>query len=173
MTDVQGYPAGAAMNEASRKSVEKIEEVLGQSPAFQRIDKSFFVVRQGSAYVYLLVSDWHDRSLVRFVSQLARGVEMNPDLAIKLLRINSRLRFGSFGFVRDGSCVTFQHTLLGGATLDAAAVLATLRDVALLADEYDDEIVKEAGGQTMQQLLEASALSSLRGELEHRGWGEA
>src|SRR5574341_548754 len=98
------------MNEASRKSVEKIEEVLGQSPAFQRIDKSFFVVRQGSAYVYLLVSDWNDRSLVRFVAQLARGVEMNPDLAIKLLRINARLRFGSFGFVRDGNCVTFQHT---------------------------------------------------------------
>ena len=161
------------MNEASRRSAAKIEEVLGQSPAYQKIDKSFFVVRQGSAYIYLLVNDWEERSTVRFVAQLARGVEMNPDLAIKLLRINARLRFGAFGFVRDLSCVVFQHTLLGGETLDAEEILATLRDVALLADQYDDQIVAEAGGQTMQQLLEESALSSLRGDLEHRGWGEA
>ncbi len=161
------------MNEASRRTVAKIEEVLGQSQAFQKIDKSFFVVRQGSAYIYLLVNDWNGRSLLRFVAQLARGVDMNPDLAIKLLRINARLRFGAFGFVRDLSCVTFQHTLLGGETLDADEILATLRDVALLADEYDDQIVAEAGGQTMQQLLEESALSSLRGDLERHGWGEA
>jgi hypothetical protein len=161
------------MNEASRRSVAKIEEVLGQSPAFQKIDKSFFVVRQGSAYVYLLVSDWKEQSVVRFVAQLARGVDMTPDLAIKLLRVNARLRFGSFGFVRDSSCVTFQHTLLGGETLDADEILATLRDVVLLADEYDDQIVAEVGGQTMQQLLEESALTALRTDLEHRGWGEA
>jgi hypothetical protein len=161
------------MNEASRRSVAKIEEVLGKSPAFQKIDKTFFVVRQGSAYIYLLVNDWNDRSLLRFVAQLARGVDMNPDLAIKLLRINARLRFGAFAFVRDLSCVTFQHTLLGGETLDADEILATLRDVALYADQYDDQIVAEAGGQTMQQLLEESALSSLRGDLERNGWGEA
>lgn len=162
------------MNDASRASCTKIEQVLGQSPAFQKVDKNFYVVRQGSAYVYLLVSDWGaDRALVRFVAQLARGVEMNPDLALKLLRINARLRFGAFGFVRESSCVTFSHTLLGGATLDDDEVLATLRDVALVSDEYDDQIVEEAGGQTMQQLLEESALASLKGELEHRGWGEA
>jgi hypothetical protein len=163
------------MNEASRRSVAKIEEVLGNSPAFQKIDKSFFVVRQGSAYVYVLVSDWQEQSVVRFVAQLARGVDMTPDLAMKLLRLNARLRFGSFGFVLASNCVTFQHTLLGGETLNGEEILATLRDVVLLADDYDDQIVAEVGGQTMQQLLEESALTSLRGELEARGtgWGEA
>jgi hypothetical protein len=162
------------MNDATRASCAKIEQVLGQSPAFQRVDKNFYVVRQGSAYVYLLVSDWgEDRALVRFVAQLARGVEIDPDLALKLLRINARLRFGAFGYVRDSSCITFSHTLLGGETLDDDEILTTLRDVALVSDEYDDQIVEEAGGQTMQQLLEESALASLKGELEHRGWGEA
>lgn len=162
------------MNDAVRRSCAVLEQVLSVSPAFQRIDKNFYVVRQGSAYVYIMVVDWgNDRALVRFVAQLARGVDMNPDLAMKLLRLNARMRFGAFGFVRDGSCVTFGHTLLGGDGLDSAEVLATLRDVALIADEYDDQIIEEAGGQTMQQLLEESALKALQGELEHKGWREA
>ena len=162
------------MNDASRRSCQKIEEVLAKSPAYQKIDKNFYVVRQGSAYVYLLVSDWgQDRSLVRFVAQLVRGVDITPDLAIKLLRLNARMRFGAFGFVRDGACITFSHTLLGGPSLDQAEILATLRDVALVSDEYDDEIVKEVGGQRMQDLLEESAFSALKSELEHKSWGEA
>jgi hypothetical protein len=107
------------------------------------------------------------------VAQLARGVEMNPDLAMKLLRLNARMRFGAFGFVTQGDCVTFSHTLLGGTTMDREEILATLRDVALVADEYDDQIVEDAGGQTMQQILEDSAMSSLKEHLEHKGWGDA
>jgi hypothetical protein len=70
--------------------------------------------------------------------------------------------FGAFGFVKDGSCVTLQHTLLGGAALDGAELLATLRDLAMLADEYDDRIVAEAGGQTMQALLEEEEMHTIR-----------
>ena len=161
------------MNEALRKSCATVEQVLSASPAFQKIDKNFYVVRQGSAYVYILVVDWGEQALVRFVAQLARGVDMNPDLAMKLLRLNARMRFGAFGFVRDGQCVTFSHTLLGGETLDPEEILATLRDVALVADEYDDQIIEDAGGQTMQQILEDSAMTSLKAHLEHKGWGEA
>ena len=161
------------MNDHAKRSCATLEQVLNKSPAFQKVDKNFFVVRQGSAYVYILVVEWTDKSLVRFVAQLARGVDMSPDLAMKLLRLNARMRFGAFGFVRDGQCVTFSHTLLGGETLDREEIMATLRDVALVADEYDDRVIEEAGGQTMQQILEESALSALKSELEHKGWGEA
>ena len=161
------------MNDHAKRSCATLEQVLNKSPAFQKVDKNFFVVRQGSAYVYILVVEWTDKSLVRFVAQLARGVDMSPDLAMKLLRLNARMRFGAFGFVKDGQCVTFSHTLLGGDTLDAEEILATLRDVALVADEYDDQIIEEAGGQTMQQILEESAMTSLKTHLEHKGWGEA
>ena len=163
-----------AMNDATKLSCATLEHALSHSPAYQKVDKNFYVVRQGSAYVYILAMDWgEERALVRFVAQLARGVDMSPDLAMKLLRLNARMRFGAFGFVRDGQCVTFSHTLLGGETLDREHIFATLRDVALVADEYDDLIIEEAGGQTMQQILEESALSSLKSELEHKGWGEA
>src|SRR5215472_16276713 len=127
------------MNQAIRTTCERIKKLLGESHAFREVDSRFFVVRQGSAYVYLLVLPWgEERALIRCVAQLARGVEMNPDLALKLLHLNSRLRFGSFGWVREGSCVTLQHSLLGGAALDDRELLAALRDVAMIADEYDD-----------------------------------
>jgi hypothetical protein len=87
---------------------------------------------------------------------------MNPDLAIRLLRLNATLRFGSFGWVRDGSCVTLQHTLLGGPGLDGDELLATLRDLAVLADEYDDRIVADAGGQTMQEIVKEHELAAMR-----------
>ncbi|HEY8146711.1 MAG TPA: hypothetical protein VIG06_28720, partial [Kofleriaceae bacterium] len=49
----------------------------------------------------------------------------------------------------------------GGSTLDGAELLATLTDVALIADEYDDRIIQKYGGQTMRELLEEAALERL------------
>ena len=109
----------------------------------------------------------------RLVAQLARGVEMTPDLAMKLLRFNARLRFGAFGYVPQGSCVVFSHTLLGGETLDAVEIETALRDLSVLADEFDDRIVEEAGGQRMQDLIDASAASALFSEMDGPGdWGD-
>src|ERR1700733_2924714 len=147
---------------AVRVTVARIEETLATSQAFTRVEPRFYVVRQGTAYVYIHVLPWEpDRALVRLVAQLARGVEMTPDLAIKLLRINARLRFGAFGYVPQGACVIFAHTLLGGETLDAEEITTAVRDLSMLADEYDDFIVEEAGGQRMQDLIDAGAAAAL------------
>jgi hypothetical protein len=152
---------------AVRVTVARIEATLAESPAFTQIEPRFYVVRQGTAYVYIHVLPWEpERALVRLVAQLARDVEMTPDLAIKLLRFNARLRFGAFGYVLQGSCVVFAHTLLGGETLDPDEILTTLRDLSVIADEFDDRIVVEAGGQRMQDLIDASAASALFSELD-------
>jgi hypothetical protein len=117
--------------------------------------------------VYIHVLPWEpDRALVRLVAQLARGVEMTPDLAIKLLGLNARLRFGAFGYVAQGACVVFAHTLLGGETLDSAEISTAVRDLSMLADDFDDMIVEEAGGQRMQDLIDASAAATLFSELD-------
>lgn len=159
---------------AVRVTIARLEEALASSPAFTRIEPRFYVVRQGSAYVYVNVVPWEpDRALVRLVAQLARGVEMTPDLALKLLRLNARLRFGAFGYVLQGSCVVFVHTLLGGETLDAAEIVTALGDLSLLADEYDDRIVEEAGGKRMQDLIDASAAAAMFAESGSHGvWDE-
>ena len=151
---------------AIRVTCARIEEALAQSTAFTRVDTHFYVVRQGTAYVYIHVLPWQpDRAIVRLVAQLARGVDMTPDLAIKLLRLNARIRFGAFGYVLQQSCVVLAHTLLGGETLDGAEILTTLRDLSIVADEYDDRIVEEAGGKRMQDLIDASAAAALFSEL--------
>jgi hypothetical protein len=151
---------------AVRVTVARIEETLAASPAFTRIEPRFYVVRQGSAYVHLHVVPWEDRALVRLVAQLAGGVDMTPDLALKLLRLNARLRFGAFGFVQQGSCVILTHTLLGGETLDADELTSALRDILMLADEFDDRIVEEVGGKRMQDLLNASATAAFFSDLD-------
>ena len=143
-------------------TIERIEQVLGDNPAFAKVDESFYVVRQGSAYVYIRVLPWEpERALVRLVAQLVGGVEITPDLTMRLLRANTRLRFGAFGFVPQGSCVILTHTLLGGASLGEEELLTALRTLAVMADEYDDAIVEVAGGKRMQDLLDDSAAAAL------------
>lgn len=157
-------------NSAIRVTVARIEQTLADSPAFTRVEPRFYVVRQGSAYVFIHVLPWGpERAIVRLVAQLARGVEMTPDLAIKLLRLNAGLRFGAFGYVRQGSCVVFGHTLLGGETLDAEEITTAVRDLSMLADEFDDRIVEEAGGQRMQDLIDASAAQAFLTDIEPAG----
>lgn len=146
---------------AVRVTVARLEATLADSPAFARIEPRFYVVKQGTAYVNIHVLPWEpERALVRLVAQLARGVDMTPDLALDLLGMNARLRFGAFGYVAQGSCVVFVHTLLGGETLDADEILTAVRDLSIIADEYDDRIVQEAGGKRMQDLIDASAAAS-------------
>jgi hypothetical protein len=160
---------------AIRVSIARIEQTLADSPAFARIEPRFYVVRQGTAYIYIQVLPWEpDRAVVRLISQLVGGVEMTPDLALKLLRINARLRFGAFGYVAQGSCVVLVHTLLGGETLDASEILSVLRDLSVIADEYDDQIFEEFGGQRMQDLIDASATSAFFSDLDHgQSWYDA
>jgi hypothetical protein len=143
-------------------TAKRVEELLSDSPAFAKVEDNFYVVRQGSAYVYVRVLGWDpDKALVRLVAQLAGGVEMTPELAIRLLRINTRMRFGAFGYVAKGSCIILTHTLLGGETLDADELLSAVRTVAVLADEYDDHIVEEAGGMRMQDLVDDSTTAAM------------
>jgi hypothetical protein len=75
---------------------------------------------------------------------------MEVPLALQLLEMNALLRFGAFAYVPAGDVIIFSHTLLGGATLDSEELNTTIRDVAIIADEYDDRIAARYGGQTMQ-----------------------
>src|SRR5580704_2707119 len=45
--------------------------------------------------------------------------------------------------------------------LDVEELVATLRDVALIADEYDDKLMKKYGGQRMIDLLEEAAMERI------------
>jgi hypothetical protein len=150
------------MNAAEHKSCEVIESTLGGNKAYRKIEDKLYVVKQGSSYVMVNVVPWgEDRAIVRCVAQLVRGVRMEAGLALQLLRLNSVLRFGAFAYVREGDLVLFLHSILGGETFDAPELLATIRDVALIADDWDDKIIARFGGQRMQDLLEETAISKV------------
>jgi hypothetical protein len=151
------------MNAAAKHSCQVIEKTLGKSQAFKKIDEGLFVVKQGSSIVMINVLAWNaDRAVVRCVAQLVKGVTMEVPLALQLLEMNALMRFGAFAYVPTGDVIIFSHTLLGGDTLDPVELTTTIRDVAIIADEYDDRIAARYGGQTMQDLLEESVIDHFR-----------
>ena len=150
------------MNPAEVASALLIEKTLKSSPAYRKVDEALYTVKQGSSFVMINVVPWgEDRALVRCVARLVKGVQLEADLARQLLELNAHLRFGSFAYDPDGQLVLFLHSILGGPTLDAEELLFTVRDVALIADEYDDRIAKKYGGQTMKDLLEEAAMERI------------
>jgi hypothetical protein len=150
------------MNPAEVATALLIEQTLGDNHAYRKIDDRLYAVKQGSAYVMINVVSWgKDRALVRCVAQVVKGLRMNGTLAEELLTLNAHLRFGAFAYDPDGECLLFLHSLLGGPTLDSEELLATVRDVALIADEYDDKLVEKYGGQRMLDLLEEAALERI------------
>jgi hypothetical protein len=106
----------------------------------------------------------NDRALIRVVAQVVAGVNAEPSLFRQLLILNGQLRFGAFAFIPDGNLVMFGHSILGGDSMDVKELVATVHDVALVADEYDDRIVARYGGARMQDVIEEKAMSHLFGE---------
>ena len=146
-----------------------IERALGRSPAFEKVDESLYVVRQGSSYVMISVvptgkgSKHDDKAIVRVIAQVASGIRPEASLFRQLLILNGKLRFGAFAYVPEGDVIIFHHSMLGGPSMDEKELIATVHDVALVADEYDDRIVARYGGSRMQDVVERSAMNHLFG----------
>jgi hypothetical protein len=150
------------MNAAEKATQRIIEDTLASHGSYRKVDARLYVIKQGSTYVMINLVPWgDDRALVRVVAQLVRGARMDGSLAIQLLTLNAQLRFGAFGWDPNDKIVLFCHSILGGANLSAEELLAAVTDVALVADEYDDKIIRRYGGQTMRELLEEAALERL------------
>ena len=150
------------MNPAEVATSLLIEKTLERSPAYRKVDDSLYVIKQGSAYVMISVVPWgKDKACVRCTAQLIKGLTVDGGLATQLLELNAYLRFGAFAYDPEQETVLLVHSMLGGTTLDPDELMATLRDVALIADEYDDKLRAKYGGQRMVDLLEDAALESM------------
>jgi hypothetical protein len=152
------------------KTCEIIEKTLGKSAAFRKVDKNLYVVHQGSTYVTIAVLDAgrasHEKPIVRVYARVVTNVGPEPSLFKQLMVLNARMRFGAFAYVPEGSIILFVHSILGGEHMDPKELLASVSDVAVVADGYDDLIVARYGGQRMQDLVEDAAMQHLLGESE-------
>ena len=64
--------AHAAVQAAS----QKIEKMLGSSPAYRKVEDGLYAVKQGSSMIMIKVHTWKDHALIRLVAQLVKGVSM-------------------------------------------------------------------------------------------------
>jgi hypothetical protein len=166
------------------KTCDVIERTLGKSAAFRKVDDKLYVVHQGSAYVTISVlpvapdaeksrGGHHARPVVRIYARVVTGVRPEPSLLRQLMVLNTRMRFGAFAYHPDGNVILFAHSMLGGEEMDEKELLATVTDVALIADAYDDRIAARYGGMRMQDLVMDNALAHLMGvdeSLAHPDW---
>lgn len=165
-------------NDALAKTCALIEQTLGSSSAFSKIDQHLFIVRQGSAYVTISVLPAKHKSgnpLLRIYAQVAAGVRPQMALFHRLLTLNAQIRFGAFAYVDQGNLVLFVHSVVGGDHLGAQELTSIVGEMAIIADQYDDSIVAEWGGMRMQDLVEEVALAHVlgfRSALEQPGEGE-
>jgi hypothetical protein len=150
--------------DAAAKTCELIEKTLGKSGAFRKVEERLYVVKQGSTYVTIAVMVPEGKQpLVRVYAQVVSGVRPDPGLFRTLLALNAKMRFGAFAFVPEGNLILLVHSMLGGEHIDSQELVATVSDIALLADGYDDRIVARFGGQRMQDVIEESAMKHIFG----------
>ena len=87
----------------------------------------------------------------RFASIMLRDFEPSLELLQRILKLNTEVLFGSFLLFEDNT-LSFSATLLGNH-LDYDEFDKTLRYVAQVSDDYDDELQSIGGGQRAQDVL--------------------
>lgn len=153
---------------AVKAACERIEQLLVSSAAYRKIEDGLYVIKQGSTLLMVSVHPWQQNAVVRLVAQLVKGVSMEVPLALGLLEMNAILRFGAFAYVPAGEVILFCHTLADRELSDEDEFMETIRDFAIVADEYDDRIAARYGGQTMEELMEESVVEHMRGVHQNR-----
>lgn len=110
-----------------------------------------YTITHGSSSVIIVVRPYTESdTMVELMSQVVTGAAITPELMKWLLRKNVELHFGGFGLLFDDT-VVFTYSL-PGANIDANELEAAITSVAVIADHYDDEIVRLAGGKRAADL---------------------
>lgn len=121
-----------------------LTEIFGEM-LIVRDDTPMFGISMGTAFAQVLVAPWGDDDAVVVTrAYVVHNIEIGGPLSIFLLKANGTMRFGAFG--ADDDSVFFQHTILG-TTLDKGELRASVIAVVRTADDYDDQLVSQFGGQ--------------------------
>lgn len=112
-----------------------------------------YSIEAGSARVYVSVSEWGERTLVRVFAQTNFELTPSPELYEWIVKHTRSYRFGHVSLVEfeDGTArLDFDHTLLGDF-LDPEELLVAVRMVGTTADEIDDEVKDTFGGRRFRE----------------------
>ena len=110
-----------------------------------------YAIPHGSSSVSIVVRPYTETdTIIELTAQVVSEGEVTPELMHWLLRKNAELHFGGFGLLFDDTIV-FTYAI-SGTPIDANVLEAAITSVAVIADHYDDEIVKLAGGKRAAEL---------------------
>jgi len=131
---------------------EYIDELIDE-PYYEE-ESGHFYGRYGSTVLEIGVNSYGPaEAVVNITAYCAQGVEVDDSLMEGLLGLNHTLPMGAFSLV--GTDVFFSHSLFGRA-LTPSSFLGAVAAVATVADDYDDRIVAEYGGETALERIEST-----------------
>ncbi|MEM8543438.1 MAG: YbjN domain-containing protein [Cyanobacteria bacterium P01_H01_bin.119] len=134
--------------EAQKACYEKVAGWMSQlftNIPWENLDEPGFGLFMGSAWVEVNIYPWgNDDSVINVRSTVVSGARLSSDLLRFLLQENDTLRFGAFAVNEQGD-ILFEHTIVG-STCDPQELEASAIEVLETADEYDDQIVADYGG---------------------------
>ena len=132
---------------------ERVKAYLGEMELEpDQSEDGLYLFKYGSTVVMISLFEDGDDTFCRFASIMLKDFQPTLELLHKILRLNTEVLFGSFLLFEDNT-LSFSATLLGNH-LDFDEFQTTLRYVAKVSDDYDDELQAMGGGHRAQDVLE-------------------
>ena len=116
-----------------------------------RSEDGLYLFKYGSTVVMISLFEEEADTFCRFASIMLKDFEPNLELLTRILRLNTEVLFGSFLLFEDNT-LSFSATILGNH-LDFDEFEKTLRYVAKVSDDYDDELQALGGGKRAEDVL--------------------
>ena len=131
---------------------DRVREYLGAMRlAPEQSEDGLYLFKYGSTVVMISLFEESEDTFCRFASIMLKDFEPSLELLHRILRLNTEVLFGSFLLFEDNT-LSFSATLLGNH-LDFAEFEKTLRYVAKVSDDYDDELQTLGGGKRAEDVL--------------------
>ncbi len=143
-------------SEVHQQTFERVQEYVDDLIDEPYLDEEtgHLYGRYGSTVLEISVDAYGpEEAVVRVMAYCVQGVRVDDSLLEGLLELNHTLPVGSFSVV--GEDVFFSHSLFG-RSLEPRNFLGTMAAVATVADDYDDRIVAEYGGETALERIETT-----------------
>lgn len=116
-----------------------------------RSDDGLYLFKYGSTVVMITLFEQDEETFCRFVAIVLKDFQPTLELLHRILRLNTEVLFGAFQLFEDGT-LAYSATLLGN-NLDFDEFEKTLRYVAKVSDDYDDELQVLGGGLRAEDVL--------------------
>lgn len=117
----------------------------------EQSDDGLYLFKYGSTVVMISLFEEDEQTFCRFASIMLKDFEPSLEILHRILRLNTEVLFGTFLLFEDNT-LSFSATLLGNH-LDFDEFETTLRYVAKVSDDYDDELQALGGGLRAEDVL--------------------